>query len=77
MKLKIAKYLVYGTSSFLLVCMILCIITKLGFFGYLGLGLFVAALVLWFIFGKCPACGKFLGRTQGKNCPCCGKEINW
>ena len=36
--------------------------------GFLGAG-------SWRLLGRCPTCGKFLGRSDGKYCPHCGAKL--
>lgn len=44
---------------------------------YGGLAAAVAGAVFWLIFGRCPTCGRFLGRSDGSYCPHCGSKLPW
>ncbi len=43
----------------------------------MGIGAVIgfAGIVIWIIFGKCPKCGKHLGRDLSEHCPHCGEKI--
>ncbi|WP_300415993.1 hypothetical protein [uncultured Oscillibacter sp.] len=43
----------------------------------LGLAVALGSVVLWKRWWRCPNCGQFLGRTKGRYCPHCGKEIDY
>ena len=38
-------------------------------------GLALAGAVVWIVFGTCPECGKFIGRTGARFCPHCGEKL--
>ena len=42
---------------------------------FLGLALLCGGLVTKARFFRCPHCGQYLGRSNGKFCQWCGKEI--
>ena len=42
---------------------------------FLGLALMCGGLIIKVRFFRCPHCGQFLGRSSGKYCQWCGKEI--
>ena len=42
-----------------------------------GFAAALAALWLHFIWWRCPACGRHMGRTKGACCPWCGEKIDW
>lgn len=42
----------------------------------IGIVLMICAILTHFIFYRCPHCGRFLDRSTGEFCPCCGKEID-
>ena len=77
MKLKTAKRIVYIGFALIMICIVLSGATKLDLFAYIGLGIAVATLIFWCIFGRCPECGKFIRRSSSKICPNCGKPIDW
>ena len=41
----------------------------------LGGALALAGAVVWILFGTCPECGKFIGRTGARFCPHCGEKL--
>lgn len=77
MKLKTANYIMVST------CVLMVLLIAAGSYtknrGLLLSGIVVAFLgmAFWIIFGRCPSCGKYLGRTNGKHCPHCGEKIDW
>lgn len=77
MKLKTAKYVLFAFCALMLASLLLCSVTKEIWLGYLGLGFAFAGAAFWIIFGRCPNCEHFLGRTDGKYCPYCGANIEW
>ncbi len=77
MKLKTVKRVVLGGFGLMGLCIILCGATKLDLFAYIGIGFAAATLIFWGIFGRCPACGKYLRRSSSKICRNCGQEISW
>lgn len=40
-----------------------------------GTGCFLAMMVVWFLFNRCPHCGRHLGNDTGVYCPHCGKKL--
>ncbi len=36
---------------------------------------FLAMAAIWWLFNRCPHCGKHLGRDTGLYCPHCGKKL--
>ena len=77
MKLKTAKWFLLAGCVLMALFLLLCAATERKVFGYVGAGFAFASLIFWIIFGRCPACGGFLGRSSGKHCPHCGKELKW
>ena len=41
----------------------------------LALLCFLLMMVIWFLFRRCPHCGKHLGQGTGARCPHCGKKL--
>lgn len=37
--------------------------------------LLLAVFVVYFVFLRCPHCGRLLGRDRGEFCPHCGKQL--
>lgn len=77
MELKIVKRIVLIGFTVVCLCIILSAATKLDLFAYIGMGLAAATMIFWGIFGRCPACGKFLRRSSSKFCRHCGQPISW
>lgn len=42
---------------------------------YGGLAAALAGAGFWIVFGRCPVCGRFLGRADGAHCPHCGAKL--
>ncbi len=42
-----------------------------------GLAVSLGSAVLWKHWWRCPHCGRPLGRSHGRCCPNCGKEIDY
>ena len=40
-----------------------------------GMGSFLALMLVWFLFNRCPHCGRHLGEDTGAYCPHCGKRL--
>lgn len=77
MKLKTAKYVLFAFCALMCVSLILCSAAKEAWLGYLGIGFALVGAAFWIIFGRCPDCGHFLGRTCDAYCPHCGAKIPW
>nr|MBQ6242992.1 hypothetical protein [Lachnospiraceae bacterium] len=77
LELKIVKRILLIGFTVVCLCIIVCAATKLDLFAYIGIGLAVVTLIFWVIFGRCPACGKFLRRSSSKICRFCGQQISW
>ena len=75
MKLKKAETLLEVLGGVMIVLFLLCSCTGKGLYGYLGIIAAFAALIEWVLFGRCPHCGKYLGRSMGKYCPHCGGDL--
>lgn len=75
MKLRTAKIILYVCCVLMAISLFICSAIKNRFFGYWGIVLAFAGAAIWFIFGRCPSCGHFLGRTYDKHCPHCGEKI--
>ncbi len=76
MKLKAAKHLLLFFAGLTVVFLLLCSQTKNLVFGYLAIACAFTGAAIWLVFGRCPACGGFLGRLYGKYCPHCGEPID-
>jgi len=77
MKLKTAKYILLSACALMVILFIVASVAKNGLFIILGGAAAFVGAMFWIIFGKCPSCGKFLGRIDDKHCPHCGKKIEW
>jgi len=42
----------------------------------IGMVAMLCSVILRVIYYRCPHCGKYLDRSTGEYCPCCGKEVN-
>lgn len=42
---------------------------------FVGAVIAVSSLIPHFLFNRCPHCGKLLGKSLGKYCQFCGKDI--
>ena len=77
MKLKTAKYILLSACALMAVLLLAGSAVQSPLLILLGSVIAFAGAVFWIVFGRCPNCGKFLGRTDGKHCPHCGAEIKW
>lgn len=77
MKLKTAKYMLFVFCLLMVVSLVVCSVTKIKLIGYLGIAFALLGVIFWVIFGRCPRCGGFLGRSSGKYCPHCGEKVDW
>ena len=77
MGLRTAKNILalFGLLAVILICLgsfmqsrILC---------FVGIIVAFIATIFWIVFGRCPHCGKYLGRGNEKYCPGCGGKIEW
>lgn len=76
MKLKTAINLRLFLAGLDIVLCILYVITRNDVFGYLAGGVVMALLLVFFLFTRCPHCGKFLGLKNTDKCPKCHKKLN-
>jgi hypothetical protein len=44
-------------------------------FGVVRSVAFIAGIGFWIIFGRCPHCGRFVGKAPGEYCTHCGKKF--
>jgi hypothetical protein len=77
MKLKTAKYILFSACVLMAILFLIGSAAKIHWFIFLGVALAWVGIAFWIVFGRCPNCGKFLGRTYGKHCPHCGEKIEW
>lgn len=73
--LKTARRILTVLAALMVGSFVLCGVTGARWLGYLGIGFAFAGAVSWILLGRCPACGKFLGRSDGKYCPHCGARL--
>ena len=43
---------------------------------FTGIGIALLALIFYWIWYRCPHCGRHLGRSWGEFCPWCGTRVN-
>ena len=77
MKLKTAKNLLLSACAIMVVLFFIGSATHNSSFIILGAIIAFMGVIFWIAFGRCPNCGKFLGRSCDKHCPHCGAEIEW
>lgn len=77
MKLRTARNIVISACVVVAIFYILGSLAKNSIIVILSGVVAVSAMIFWVIFGRCPYCGKFLGRTNDKHCSHCGKELEW
>ena len=77
MKLKTAKNLLLLSRLIMAILLVICSVTKILWLGYLGIAFVFAGAFIWILFGRCPSCGRFLGKVDNKYCPHCGERIEW
>ena len=75
MKLRTAKYLLYVFCLLMVVSLLICFVTKVEWIGYLGIAFAFLGVLFWVIFGRCPHCGAFLGRSWGNIVLIVGKRL--
>ena len=75
MELHRAKLLVMALAALTLLLITLTALFKISFFFIAGMLSYIAMVVVWFLFNRCPHCKKFLGRDTGVRCPHCGKRL--
>ena len=76
MKLKTAKYVLAAICVLAVLLILLCSFTKQALWGYFGIALAFIGVIFWMIFGRCPYCGRYLGRALGHYCPRCGEKLD-
>lgn len=77
MTLGTARKCLLAACVLMLLSLFLFSLTKVFFFVYLGIALAVVGIAIWFIFGRCRSCGRFLKRAEGEHCPHCGEKLEW
>lgn len=76
MKLKTAKIVYFIGCGLMFLFLILCSALHQKVLGYIAAAFAFASVIFWIVFGRCPSCGRHLGRVEtGQYCPHCGKKI--
>ena len=79
MKLGNARIGVWISTGAVFLCAFLYMLTKSGWFILLTLTALVVELIIFFVFVRCPHCGRFLDRAgmniDATHCPFCGKLL--
>ena len=76
MKLKTAKIVYFIGFGLTLLFFILCSVLHKKVYIYIAVAFAFASVASWMVFGRCPACGRHLGRVgKGQHCPHCGEKI--
>ena len=76
MKLKTAKIIVIVGGVLMVLALLLYVSMEKKVYGYVGAALAFASAIFWLMFGRCPACGRYLGGLGwGKYCPYCGEKL--
>ena len=75
MPLKTAKTVVTVLSVLTMVLILLAESLGSKMLGILGIAVAFAAVIFWWIFGRCHICGAFLGRSPDKFCRQCGGKL--
>lgn len=74
---KAVKYIPLTGCLLMIAFLVLYSVTKLTTLAYIAFAVGILTIALWVIFGRCPGCGRFLGRATVQRCPYCGKRIEW
>ena len=75
MKLKTAERLLVLCCGLMILCFLFCGNDKRA--ALLGLVFALLGLGIWILFGRCPSCGRYLGRiSSGQHCPRCGEKLS-
>ena len=77
MNLKTAKYILALSGVLMILLVLVGSSTKNRFILLGGLAVAFLGTIFWAVFGRCPGCGKYLGRANEKYCPHCGEKIEW
>jgi len=75
MKLKTAEHILLSACALMLVFFFIGSKTQNHILILAGITVAFASAAFWIIFGRCPNCGKHLGREPGKYCPHCGEKL--
>ena len=76
MKLKTAKIGFFIGCGLMILFLILFSALHEKVYAYIAAVFAFASYIFWLIFGRCPSCGRYLGRVEtGQYCPHCGKKI--
>lgn len=75
--LKTARRILVVFCVLMVGAFVLCSVTGIRWLGYLGIGFAFAGAGSWILLGRCPECGKPLGRVEGRCCPHCGAKLEW
>ena len=80
MKLKTARIAVYACMGAVVLTALLYAATRSNVFIILAFLSLIAEVAIFFLFVRCPHCGRFLDRTglrsDAERCPFCGKPLN-
>lgn len=77
MKLRTARNILYIACAVMVLFFIIGAAIDSILLMIIGMAAAFAGAAVWLIFGHCPSCGKFLGRTYDKFCSQCGAKIEW
>lgn len=73
--MKTARYILFSACAVMVLFFLVAACTKNVLFIFLGGAVAFIGVAFWIVFGRCPSCGEFLGRTYDKHCPHCGEKI--
>lgn len=77
MKLRTARFILLGFCLLMVILIVIGSTAASRVIGGLGIASAFLGALFWIIFGRCPSCGKYLGRANEKYCPHCGDRIEW
>ena len=75
MNLDRAKILMIALAALALVLIALASSFRSDILFMAGLAAFLLLMLVWFLFNRCPHCGRHLGDDTGAYCPHCGKRL--
>lgn len=75
MKIGTARRALYCGCGLMAVCFLLAFILDKAALIDVGGAFALAGAIIWTIWGRCPACRKFIGPTAAEHCPHCGAKI--
>ena len=74
-RLKLGKTLLLGSCGLTLLLLLLVNYTESTVFAVLAILFPFIGAGAWILLGRCPDCGRFLGRADGRYCPRCGAKL--